>query len=160
MSRSESQSRSASAESEYDRSNQRYPAGPIVPDLSGAIPTSTEARAKRRIAALEEELEQMRQEKGTKQRKTTYYISPRQGDSPNDLYEEARAGELAQATTESVAAVATLRSRRLCHGCILSLQPLMFEDCEDMLRKLKKGADAARGDDTSTLKDLIAAWVN
>jgi hypothetical protein len=26
--------------------------------------------------------------------------------------------------------------------------------------QLKKGADAARGDDTSTLKDLIAAWVN
>ncbi|KAG2041497.1 hypothetical protein BDR03DRAFT_856130, partial [Suillus americanus] len=25
---------------------------------------------------------------------------------------------------------------------------------------LKKGGDAARGDDTSTLKDLIAAWVN
>ncbi|KAG1717264.1 hypothetical protein EDD22DRAFT_738765, partial [Suillus occidentalis] len=25
---------------------------------------------------------------------------------------------------------------------------------------LKKGADAARGDDTSTLKELVAAWVN
>jgi hypothetical protein len=62
-------------------------------DQSGAIPTSTEARAKRRIAALEEELETMKQDRGTKQRfamspflnlcllliesrrKTTYYVA-------------------------------------------------------------------------------------
>ncbi|KAG1860358.1 hypothetical protein F4604DRAFT_1588542, partial [Suillus subluteus] len=35
-----------------------------------------------------------------------------------------------------------------------------MDDAEDMLKKLKKGADAARGDNTSTLKDLVAAWVN
>jgi hypothetical protein len=39
-----------------------------LPDHSGAVPTSTEARAKRRIAALEEELFMMKQERGTKQR--------------------------------------------------------------------------------------------
>jgi hypothetical protein len=89
---SESQSRSAASESEHDRLNQTYPAAPIIPDLSGAVPTSTEARAKRRIAALEDELQQMKQEKGKKkrfvthclrrclllihfQRKTTYYIA-------------------------------------------------------------------------------------
>lgn len=64
-----------------------------IADQSGAIPTSTAARAKRRIVALEEELENMKQDKGTKQRfvkspllhlcflliefrrKTTYYVA-------------------------------------------------------------------------------------
>lgn len=39
-----------------------------LPDESGAVPTSTEARAKRRIAALEDELQSMRQERRGKQR--------------------------------------------------------------------------------------------
>jgi hypothetical protein len=66
----------------------------VYPDLSGAVPVSAEARAKRRIAALEEELQTMQRERGTKQRfvthvmllapclllidshrKTTYYVS-------------------------------------------------------------------------------------
>ncbi|KAG1770178.1 hypothetical protein EDD22DRAFT_948489 [Suillus occidentalis] len=34
------------------------------------------------------------------------------------------------------------------------------DDCEDMLKKLKRGADAAHGDNTSTLKGLVAMWVN
>ncbi|KAG1880607.1 hypothetical protein C8R48DRAFT_588307 [Suillus tomentosus] len=34
------------------------------------------------------------------------------------------------------------------------------EESEEMLRKLKRGADAARGDDTGTLKELVASWVN
>jgi hypothetical protein len=29
-----------------------------------------------------------------------------------------------------------------------------------IISQLKKGADAARGDDTSSLKDLVAGWVN
>jgi hypothetical protein len=32
--------------------------------------------------------------------------------------------------------------------------------CILIVLQLKKGADAARGDDTSTLKDLVATWVN
>ncbi|KAG1830386.1 hypothetical protein EV424DRAFT_1343619 [Suillus variegatus] len=46
-----------------------------LPDLSGVVPTSTEARAKRRIAALEEELENMRQERGIKQRFDMYHFA-------------------------------------------------------------------------------------
>lgn len=42
--------------------------GLILPDSSGAVPTSAEARAKRRIAALEEELQTVKQERGRKQR--------------------------------------------------------------------------------------------
>jgi hypothetical protein len=34
----------------------------------GAMPTTADARAKRRIAALEDELERIRHERGTKQR--------------------------------------------------------------------------------------------
>ncbi|KAG1750533.1 uncharacterized protein EDB91DRAFT_1046108, partial [Suillus paluster] len=41
------------------------------------------------------------------------------------------------------------------------LSELDSNDSEDMLKKgLRRGADVACGDDTSTLKDLIAAWVN
>ncbi|KAG2114975.1 hypothetical protein BD769DRAFT_1673290 [Suillus cothurnatus] len=142
------------------------------PDLSGVVPTSAEARAKRRIAALEEELQMMQQEKGTKQRKTTYYVSQGRAirrmvvlyTSLEDLiaendrrYEE----QLEENTTEQ---------DRLQRGYITlaqvvpwlhpKLSELDIDDCEDMLKKLKRGADAARGDDTSTLKDLVAAWVN
>ncbi|KAG1817510.1 uncharacterized protein BJ212DRAFT_1480085 [Suillus subaureus] len=42
---------------------------------SGVMPTTAKARAKHRIAALEDELEIMQQERGMKQRKTTYYIA-------------------------------------------------------------------------------------
>ncbi|KAG1763644.1 hypothetical protein EV702DRAFT_1051745 [Suillus placidus] len=45
-------------------------------------------------------------------------------------------------------------------GLHTNLGDFDYEECEDMLRKLKKGADAARGDDTSCLKDLVATWVN
>ncbi|KAG1853508.1 hypothetical protein F4604DRAFT_1686312 [Suillus subluteus] len=120
-----------------------------LPDQSGAVPTSIEARAKRHIAALEEELETMKQERGTKQR-----------------YKE-----LSESTAEQ---------DRLQRGYITFTQVLPWvhrkiseldvDDCEDMQKKvhtlnskaftLKKGADAARSDDTSTLKDLIAAWMN
>jgi hypothetical protein len=42
--------------------------GFVIPDADGVVPTSTEARAKRRIAALEEELQVMRQQRGRKLR--------------------------------------------------------------------------------------------
>jgi hypothetical protein len=59
----------ASAMSASDTSDSNvHVRAPVVPDSSGVIPTSTDARAKRRIAALEEELDTLRQEKGTKQR--------------------------------------------------------------------------------------------
>lgn len=63
-------SRSASErsdESDNEDSRNRTQAR-IHVDPSQAIPTSTKARAKRRIAALEEELETLRHERGSKQR--------------------------------------------------------------------------------------------
>jgi hypothetical protein len=61
------------AEAELDGRRQTHTF--LLPDQSGAIPTSTEARAKRRIAALEEELEMMKQDRGTKQRFVTYHLT-------------------------------------------------------------------------------------
>ncbi|KAG2097257.1 uncharacterized protein F5147DRAFT_778060 [Suillus discolor] len=144
-----------------------------LPDLSGVVPTSTEARAKCRIAALEEELESMRQERGIKQRKTTYYVAQGRAihrmvmlyTSLEDLiaendcrYEE---GSPEDNTTE--------QDRLQCGYIVLAqvlpwlhakLGQLDIDECQDMLKQLKRGADAARGDDTSTLKDLVASWVN
>ncbi|KAG1771345.1 hypothetical protein EV702DRAFT_1270886 [Suillus placidus] len=147
--------------SEHDPLDQTHPATPVVPDLSGTIPTSTEARAKRRIAALEEELQELKQEKGTKQRKMTYYIS--QGRA-------IRRTTVLYTSLEDLIGENDRRQDRLQRGYLALAQTLPWvhskltnldvEDCEDMLRKLKKGADAAQGDDTSTLKDLVTAWVN
>ncbi|KAG1895899.1 uncharacterized protein F5891DRAFT_926452, partial [Suillus fuscotomentosus] len=153
--------------------------------------TSTEARAKRHIAALEEELQTMRQERGTKQRKTTYYVAQGRGVrrmsvlytnledliAKNDRrYEEAILDNLEGSTPEYVFCVFVtyltpfFRQNHLQRGYLALSQALPWfhsklsdldaDDCEDMLKKIKRGADAARGDDTSTLKDLVATWVN
>jgi hypothetical protein len=45
---------------------------PAIPDHSGTVPTSAEARAKCRIAALEDELQTMKEERGMKQRFIIY----------------------------------------------------------------------------------------
>ncbi|KAG1866812.1 hypothetical protein F4604DRAFT_1585280 [Suillus subluteus] len=137
------------------------------------MPTTAEARAKHRIAALEDELEIMRQERGTKQRKTTYYIAQGRAIrrlvilyasledliSENDHRYEDQSEDAATQEQDRMQRGYIELSRALpwLHG---KLGTLEYEDCEDMLKKLKKGADAARGDDTSCLKDLVAAWVN
>ncbi|KAG1774952.1 hypothetical protein EV702DRAFT_1199789 [Suillus placidus] len=142
------------------------------PDLSGAVPTSTEARAKRRIAALEEELQGMKEERGMKQRKTTYYVAQDRAIrqmailytnledliGKNDRRYEEGSGE------------STSEQDRLQHGYITLAQVLLWlhgklseldiDNSQDMLKKLKRGADAAHSDNTSTLKDLIAIWIN
>ncbi|KAG1893003.1 uncharacterized protein F5891DRAFT_963608 [Suillus fuscotomentosus] len=148
-----------------------------LPDLSGAVPTSSEARAKRRIAALEDELQTMKQEKGTKQRKTTYYVA--QGRAVRrmtvlytgleDLIAE-NDRRYEQAMMDDDTAEGTTEQDRLQRGYLALAQTLPWmhsklaeldaDEAEDMLKKIKRGADAARGDDTSTLKDLVAAWVN
>ncbi|KAG2122509.1 hypothetical protein BD769DRAFT_1389599 [Suillus cothurnatus] len=122
----------------------------VVPDSSGVIPTSADARAKRRIAALKEELDTLRQEKGTKQRVIRRMVA---------LY----------TSLEDLIAENDRRQDRLQRGYIAFAQALPWmhdrltqldiDDAEDMLKKLKRGADAARGDDTSTLKDLVASWL-
>ncbi|KAG2753039.1 hypothetical protein P692DRAFT_201706431 [Suillus brevipes Sb2] len=165
--------------SESESDHQTQTRGLVYPDLSGAVPVSAEARAKRRIAALEEELQTMQRERGTKQRKTTYYVSQGRAirrmvvlfTSLEDLiaendrrYEERPVNS----TTEYV--IRFVLQDRLQRGYITlaqvvpwlhhKLADLDTDDAEEMLKKIKRGADAARGDDTSTLKDLVATWVN
>ncbi|KAG2091707.1 hypothetical protein BD769DRAFT_1679292 [Suillus cothurnatus] len=131
---------------ELDHCNATH--GLTLPDLSGVVPTCTEVRVKRRIAALEEELQVMRQERGTKQRKTTYYIS--QGQvvchmvalyaSIEDLIaENDRRCELdwEESTTDMV----TLHWYTLFQWIHEKLSELDADDAEDMLKKIKKGAD-------------------
>ncbi|KAG2112757.1 hypothetical protein BD769DRAFT_1364416 [Suillus cothurnatus] len=156
---------------------------------SFCVPTSPHARAKRRIAALMEEVETLKQDKAVKQRKTTYYVSQGQAIrrmvvlySPIEdlIAENDRRCEDRDiiSTTEYVHIVSisislfTIRNRqdRLQRGYIElakslpwiheKLATLDHEESEEMLRKLKRGADSARGDDTGTLKDLVASWVN
>ncbi|KAG1775831.1 hypothetical protein EV702DRAFT_1199053 [Suillus placidus] len=149
--------------------------GLIIPDLSGAVPTSAEARAKRRIAVLEEELETMRQERGTKQRKMTYYVA--QGRAVrrmvvlytgledlvaenNRRYEEGLVDNMVEGIPDS-------EQDHLQRGYLVLTQSLLWlhsklaeldtEDSEDIS---KEELMQARGDDTSTLKDLITTWVN
>ncbi|KAG1756932.1 hypothetical protein EDD22DRAFT_850367 [Suillus occidentalis] len=160
------------SESSGEHDHHSGPHSLIIPDASGVIPTSAEARSKRHIAALEEELEMAKFERGTKQRKTTYFVS--QGCvirrmvalyiSLEDLIAEndRRCEEHWENSTPN--------QNRLQRGYIAMVQSLLWiheklakldvNDTDDMLKKMKRGADAARSDDTSTLKDLIAAWVN
>ncbi|KAG1819313.1 uncharacterized protein BJ212DRAFT_1298528 [Suillus subaureus] len=151
----------------------RAPA-PVIPALGGAVPTSVDARAKCCIAALEEELDTLRQEKGTKQRKTTYYVA--QGRAIRHMValytslEDLIAKNDCRCEDEDDSEDNTLTQDRLQRGYIALMQALPWlhdklthldiDDAEDMLKKLKRGTDAAQGDDTSTLKDLVASWVN
>ncbi|KAG1886675.1 hypothetical protein F4604DRAFT_1917489 [Suillus subluteus] len=153
-------------------SNNEMDSAPTSSVPSGVIPTTADARAKRRIAALEDELDMMRQEKGTKQRKTTYFVAQGRAicclvalyASLDDLIAKN------DRRYEELPAECTLTEDRLQRGYIelsqalpwlhTNLGDLDHEDCEDMLKKLKKGADAAHGDNTSCLKDLVATWVN
>ncbi|KAG1785822.1 uncharacterized protein HD556DRAFT_1313989 [Suillus plorans] len=128
---------------------------------SGQSPTPDVSLAKRKIAALTDEIEILKQDKAIKQRKTTYYIS--QGRAIRrivalytpieDLITEndRRQDRLQRGYIELAKALLWLHNKLAC---------LDHEESEDMLRKLKRGADSARGDDTGTLKELVASWVN
>ncbi|KAG2064843.1 hypothetical protein BDR04DRAFT_1122268 [Suillus decipiens] len=136
----------------------------MLPDLTGVVPTSAEARAKHHIAALEDKLESMKQERGGKQRKTTFYVSQgraicRMGVlytnledliTKNDCrYEEGLAGSTPEYALPFLfyAKSNGINQTRL-------LAAWLYHS------HLKRGADAVQGDDTSTLKDLITTWIN
>ncbi|KAG2051668.1 hypothetical protein BDR06DRAFT_916165 [Suillus hirtellus] len=140
--------------------------------VSLCIPTSLHARAKRRIAALEEEVEIMKQDRVTKQRKTIYYVS--QGRAIRHMVAIYTPMEDLIAENdrhcEDGDSDATVEQDRYQRGYIELCKTLPWihqkltnvdhEESEEMLRKLKRGADLACGDDTGTLKELVASWVN
>ncbi|KAG2100256.1 hypothetical protein BD769DRAFT_1677092 [Suillus cothurnatus] len=141
------------------------------PHPSQALPTSSKARAKHHIAALEDELEMMRQERGGKQRKTTFYIA--QGRAIHRLVVLYHSLEDLVAKNDHryefhLSMEATAEQNRLQRGYIEfvrvlpwlhgKLRELDHEDSEDMLKKAR--ADAAHSNDTSSLKELVTAWPN
>ncbi|KAG1898392.1 uncharacterized protein F5891DRAFT_1191083 [Suillus fuscotomentosus] len=77
----------------------------------------------------------------------------------NHRYEEAILDDL-EAAPQSMSFRGYLTLSQALPWFHSKLSDLDADDCEDMLKKIKRGADAAHGDDTSTLKDLIATWVN
>ncbi|KAG1775758.1 hypothetical protein EV702DRAFT_972623 [Suillus placidus] len=141
-------------------------------EVSLSLPTSPHARAKRRITALMDEVEILKQDKATKQRKTTYYVSQGRAircvvvlytPAEDLIAENDRCCEYRDGDT-------TIDQDRLQRGYVEltkalpwvheKLASLEYEESEEMLRKLKRGADTAHGDDTGTLKELVASWVN
>ncbi|KAG1875953.1 hypothetical protein C8R48DRAFT_591541 [Suillus tomentosus] len=148
--------------------------GSPPPVNSLRVPTSPQARAKQRIATLMEEVELLKQDKATKQRKTTYYVS--QGRAIRRLValytpiEDLISENDRRCEYEDTSGVFTVEQNRLQRSYVELVKALPWihdkiaslddEESEDMLRKLKRGADSARGDDTGTLKELVASWVN
>lgn len=136
--------------------------------------TSESTRQKRKIAALEEKLRALESGHAVKQRESNYYMSKGRAvrrivalfDSIEDLIcENDRRCDL-DGEDEDV----TLDQHHLQTGYITLQHALPWfhsraselehnEYCH-MLKKLRQGADGARGDNTSKLKSLIAAWVN
>ncbi|KAG2060725.1 hypothetical protein BDR06DRAFT_1002594 [Suillus hirtellus] len=142
--------------------------------ISLHVPTSPQARAKRRIATLMEEVELLKQDKATKQRKTMYYVS--QGRAICHLVtlytpiEDLIAENDRRCEYEDTSGVSTVEQDRLQRSYVELVKALPWihdkiasldnEESEDMLKKLKQGADSACGDDMGTLKELVASWVN
>ncbi|KAG1764416.1 hypothetical protein EDD22DRAFT_951670 [Suillus occidentalis] len=140
--------------------------------VSLSLQTSPDARAKRKIATLLEDIEILKQDKATKNRKTTYYVSQGRAirrmvilyNPIEDLVKEN--DRRCEETNDD----STVDQDRLQRGYIELSKVLPWlheklakidnEESEDMIKKLKRGADSARGDDTGTLKDLVATWVN
>ncbi|KIK31448.1 hypothetical protein CY34DRAFT_19912 [Suillus luteus UH-Slu-Lm8-n1] len=147
---------------------------PPASSQSLTVATPESARQRRKIAALEEKLQLLESGHAVKQRETNYYMSKGRAirrvvtlfDNIEDLISENdRRCEL-EGEDEDM----TLDQDRLQLGYIALNQALPwlhskasgmeYEECAYMLKKLRQGADSARGDDTSKLKSLVADWIN
>ncbi|KAG1830310.1 hypothetical protein EV424DRAFT_1315590 [Suillus variegatus] len=140
--------------------------------LSTAVTTSESARQRRKIAALEEKLQILEAGHSVKQRDINYYMSQGRAirriitlyDSIEDLISEN--DRRCEADDDDV----TIDQDRLQTGYVTlsnaipwlheRASELEHEDYMQMLKKLRQGADSARGDDTAKLKSLVPNWVN
>ncbi|KAG2127596.1 uncharacterized protein EDB93DRAFT_1109221 [Suillus bovinus] len=139
-----------------------------------AVPTSESARQKQRIASLEEKLQSLESGREAKQREINYYVSKGRAirhivslfDSIKDLIVENDRRCDSNELDENL----TIDQERLQVGYITLNQALLwfhsraseveYDEYSEMLKKLRQGADAAQGDDTSKLKSLVAGWLN
>lgn len=150
-----------------------------VPQPQGSSPsialaTSEDARQRRKIAELEEKLQVLESGQAIKRRETNYYVSKGRAirrivtlyDALEDLIAENDRRCDDQQSDEDV----TIDQERLQFGYIAlsnalswfhsRASELEYDEYLQMLKKLRQGADGARGDDTSKLKSLVADWVN
>ncbi|KAG0707968.1 hypothetical protein DFH29DRAFT_871226 [Suillus ampliporus] len=121
---------------------------PQPPDVSLYLQTSPRAMAKQKTAILMENIEILKQDKVTKNRKIIYYVLRRQAICCMVII---------YTPTEDLITENNWHCEERDSGFTTELD---HEELEDMLRKLKQGADSAHGDNTGTLKDLMASWVN
>ncbi|KAG2739791.1 hypothetical protein P692DRAFT_20754895 [Suillus brevipes Sb2] len=153
--------------------NQRSDDGLQQPsELSQAQLLHLQARQRRKIAQLEEQLETLESGRAAKERQTNYYVAQGRGirrvvalfDSIEDLVTEN------DRRYEDDEDRATIDQERLHIGydTLMRTLPWLLKTATDMehdeyirmLKMLRQGADGARGDDTSKLKTLVADWVN
>ncbi|KAG2355788.1 hypothetical protein BDR07DRAFT_1492761 [Suillus spraguei] len=121
---------------------------------SGAMPTTADARAKHCIAALEDELEILWQERVTKQRKTTNYVAQGRAicrlvvlyTSLEDLITEndrRYEDQLEDSATQDHLQCGYIKLSQMLPWLHVKLGTLEHEEPKDMLKKLKKGANTA-----------------
>ncbi|KAG1894311.1 uncharacterized protein F5891DRAFT_961789 [Suillus fuscotomentosus] len=158
---------------------------PVVDDVpqpqgsspSIALATSEDARQRRKIAELEEKLQVLESGQAIKRRETNYYISKGRAiqcivtlyDALEDLIaENDRRCDDQQSDEDSpvhphsqeclqFGYIALSNALSWFHSRASELE---YDEYLQMLKKLRQGADGARGDDTSKLKSLVADWVN
>ncbi|KAG2125119.1 hypothetical protein DEU56DRAFT_916722 [Suillus clintonianus] len=133
-----------------------------------------QARQRRKITKLEGKIETLESGRAAKERQTNYYLSQGRAyrrivslfDGIEDLVSENDRRYDVNEDDES----ATFDQKRLQAGytILIGALPWLVKKAMDaendeyirMLKLLRQGADAARGDDTSKLKALISDWVN
>ncbi|KAG1738050.1 hypothetical protein EDD22DRAFT_787327 [Suillus occidentalis] len=133
-----------------------------------------QARQRRRIAQLEEQLETLEEGRAAKEKQTNYYTAQGRAlrrvvalfDNIEDLVSENDR----RSDDEHQDQDTTLEQDRLQVGYVVLTQTLPwfykkgceleFDDYLYMTKMLRQGADSARGDDTSKLKTLVSEWIN
>lgn len=142
------------------------------PASSLAVPTSESARQRRKIAQLEEKLQLLESGQAAKQRETNYYMSKGRAirrivalyDSIEDLigendrrYDSNDDEVTPEQDRLQIGYIALNNALPWFHQRATEME---YDDYMDMLKKLRQGADSARGDDTAKLKCLVPDWVN
>ncbi|KAG1738333.1 uncharacterized protein EDB91DRAFT_1082731 [Suillus paluster] len=139
-----------------------------------SVPTSEGAHQRRKIAELEEKLQVLESGQAFKQRETNYYVFKGRAirrtvtlyDPLEDLITENDRRCDDHQSDENV----TVDQEHLQFGYIAlnntfswfhrRASEMEYNEYMEMLKKLRQGADGARGDDTSKLKSLVADCVN
>ncbi|KAG1780464.1 hypothetical protein EV702DRAFT_1193939 [Suillus placidus] len=138
------------------------------------VPTSDIARQRCRIADLEEKLQVLESGHAVKQRETNYFMSQGQAirrlitlyDSLEDLINENdRRCNIEGDDDDVTPDQDRVHTRYIVLNNVLpwfhsKTSDMEYGDYTHMLKKLRQGADGARGDDTSKLKTLIPDWIN